>query len=52
MRPKELIKELTICMKNGLPVMLKGAPGVGKSDLVEQVAKLTKMDLESNHREG
>lgn len=49
MRPTELIKELVICMKAGLPVMLKGAPGVGKSDLVQQVSVITKMDLEINH---
>lgn len=32
-------------VKAGLPVLLKGAPGVGKTDLVTQVAKEVKYDL-------
>lgn len=45
MTPKRLIEVLTIKMKNGRPVLIKGAPGVGKSDIVARVAKTLKMDL-------
>ena len=36
-------------LKNGLPVMLKGAPGVGKTDIVYQVKEELKWDLIITH---
>lgn len=38
MRPKELKKFLLTAISNNLPILIKGAPGVGKSDIVAQVA--------------
>jgi len=49
MSPKELIPVLTKCMRAGLPVLIKGAPGIGKSDIVSQVAKKLKMNLIISH---
>lgn len=49
MKPKQLKKTLQECMKNKLPVLIKGAPGIGKSDIVTQVAKELKMDLIISH---
>jgi len=37
------------CVRNQLPILLVGAPGVGKSDLVEQVAAAEKVDLQISH---
>lgn len=36
-RPKEAIALLTRCMKVGRPAMLWGPPGIGKSDLIQQI---------------
>jgi len=49
MNAKDLKKVLIVAMKKRLPVLIKGAPGVGKSDIVEQVAKKLKMDLIISH---
>ncbi len=49
MSPKTLKSVLTQCMKAKLPVLIKGAPGVGKSDIVKQVAKRLKMNLVLTH---
>ena len=45
MTPKTLKKNLLTAMRNQLPILIKGAPGVGKSDIVTQVAKELKMNL-------
>jgi hypothetical protein len=49
MKPSILKHKLTKCMKGGLPVLLKGAPGVGKSDVVAQVAAELDMDVVLSH---
>jgi len=49
MNSTKLTNTLTKCIKNGLPVLIKGAPGIGKSDIVATVAKELKMDLVVMH---
>jgi len=49
MEPKKLKKTLIESIKAGLPVLIKGSPGVGKSDIVAQVAKKLKMNLVISH---
>ena len=49
MNAKQLKETLRKTVKAGLPVLIKGAPGVGKSDIVVQVAKELKMDLIISH---
>ena len=45
MNAKQLQETLKKAVKAGLPVLVKGAPGVGKSDIITQVAKELKYDL-------
>jgi len=45
MYPSQLITTLTKCVNNNLPVMLKGAPGIGKTDICNQVGNLTKREV-------
>jgi hypothetical protein len=49
MTPKTLKITLLAAMANGKSVLIKGAPGIGKSDIMEQVAKELKMDLIISH---
>ena len=49
MKPSHLKTNLLKCMKARLPVLIKGAPGVGKSDIVAQVAAELEMDLILSH---
>ncbi len=49
MSPKELKKTLLKTVQAGLPVLIKGAPGIGKSDIVMQVAAELKMKLLISH---
>lgn len=49
MSPKQLKTLLLTAMSNGKPVLIKGAPGVGKSDIVASVAKELKMKLIISH---
>lgn len=49
MNAKNLTTTLVTCMKNKLPVLIKGAPGIGKSDIVAQVAAKLKMDVILSH---
>lgn len=49
MRPNELKVRLAKCMKAQLPVLIKGAPGVGKSDIVHQVAADLNMNMVLSH---
>jgi hypothetical protein len=39
MRPSAVAQAINLCIDAGQPVMLHGSPGVGKSDVVRQVAK-------------
>ncbi|MCC5611005.1 ATP-binding protein [Nostoc sp. CHAB 5834] len=43
------IRVLTLCAKNNLPVIMSGAPGVGKSDIVALVAKNIEADCIISH---
>lgn len=43
------IRVLTLCAKNNLPVMMSGAPGVGKSDIVNLVTKSIDADIIISH---
>jgi hypothetical protein len=49
MNAKQLKTVLTKCTQNSLPVLIKGAPGMSKSDVVSQVAAELKMDLIISH---
>lgn len=49
MKLNEVVKVLSTCVKARLPVLLEGAPGVGKSDLTEQVAQATGCELLISH---
>lgn len=45
MRPKELKQFLKFSFKNNYPVLIKGSPGIGKTDVVEATTKKVKFDL-------
>jgi len=45
MKPSMLLPTLTTCAKNGEAVLIKGAPGVGKTDICNQVADNLKMNF-------
>lgn len=45
MRPSAAVKAVTLCVQNKQPIFLHGSPGVGKSDVVRQVAKQLGIDL-------
>lgn len=49
MRPTDVSNLLTATIKARYPVLLVGAPGVGKSDLVQQAADEAKADLITSH---
>lgn len=49
MKPSQLTKYLEFSMKNKLAVLIKGKPGIGKSDIVEQAAQNTGFDLIVDH---
>jgi hypothetical protein len=49
MTPKNLKKVLVTMVKDRAPILIVGAPGIGKSDIVNQVATETKMDLIIEH---
>jgi hypothetical protein len=55
MRPKQLAETLLFCITNKFPVLITGAPGIGKSDIVEQAvaaaatAMNTTVDLIISH---
>jgi hypothetical protein len=49
MSPKTMKDTLLKAMSAGLPVLIKGAPGIGKSDIVNQVANDLEMDLIISH---
>jgi len=49
MKPSELKALLTKTIPAGLPVLITGAPGIGKSDIVDQAAKAAGSDLILSH---
>lgn len=49
MNAKQLKSTMKVAVKAGLPMLIKGAPGVGKSDIIAQVAKELKYDLLISH---
>ena len=47
--PKELLQTLCATIPAKHPVLIKGAPGIGKSDIVDQACKLCNFDLIISH---
>lgn len=48
-RPKQLASILSKCITAQLPVLITGAPGVGKSEIVEQAARVVGADVVLSH---
>lgn len=49
MRPAHLTEYLHYGIQNHFPVLISGAPGIGKSDIVEQACKQANVDLIISH---
>lgn len=49
MTPKKMAEALQFCLTNSLPVLLKGKPGIGKSDIVSQACAATGHRLIISH---
>jgi hypothetical protein len=49
MKPIELSNLLTFAIKNNFPILIKGKPGIGKSDIVAGAAKEAKAKLIISH---
>lgn len=49
MKASELTSLLVFCVQNRFPVLIKGAPGIGKSDVVDQTAVAVDYDLIISH---
>jgi hypothetical protein len=49
MKPSELQELLKVCVPAGLPIMIKGAPGVGKSDIIAEACRELDCDLIIDH---
>lgn len=49
MKAKELKRFLRWGFENNYPILIKGAPGIGKTDIVESAAKKVKYDLMVMH---
>ncbi len=47
--PSLLAKSLDLAIKNGFPILVKGAPGIGKTDILVQACKDAKADLIIEH---
>lgn len=47
--PSQLVTLLVAAIEKRLPVLITGAPGVGKSDIVDQAAKLTGSEIILSH---
>jgi hypothetical protein len=47
--PSQLTELLSLYVPRGLPVLITGRPGIGKSDIVEKVAQLTDHELLISH---
>jgi len=49
MRPKLLLETIKFVIEHQLPILIKGAPGVGKSDIIAQACEATKTELIISH---
>jgi len=49
MKPQKLMQTITFAIKNNLPMMITGAPGVGKSDIVSQACMASEAELIISH---
>lgn len=49
MRPTELVTFATKAIEAGLPILVTGAPGIGKSDIIAQAAAAAGADLILSH---
>lgn len=49
MRPTILMESIAFAIKQGLPILIKGAPGVGKSDIVAQACEAAGAELIISH---
>lgn len=49
MRAKKLTQYLVFSLENNLPVLIKGAPGIGKSDIVNQACEKLNYELIISH---
>lgn len=49
MKPSELSNFLSTTLQARLPILIKGAPGIGKTDIVKQACKEAKADLIISH---
>lgn len=49
MKPSQLVTFLAAALKARLPVLITGAPGIGKSDIVAQATAAAKADLILSH---
>lgn len=49
MRAKQLKEAVKFSIKNKYPLLIKGAPGIGKTDIVSQACKETKTQLIISH---
>jgi len=49
MKPSDLKEALRIAIKNRLPLLIVGSPGIGKTDIVTQAANEENADLEVFH---
>lgn len=49
MRPNDLARAVAFAIKSKLPILIKGAPGIGKSDIVASACKEAGADLIISH---
>lgn len=49
MKPSQLTKLLAVAFQNGLKILIKGAPGIGKTDIVTAAAKSARANLVIMH---
>jgi len=49
MRPKLLLETIKFTIEHRLPLLIKGAPGIGKSDIIAQACEATNTELIISH---
>lgn len=49
MKPSQLRRTLAVAFENKLKILIKGAPGIGKTEIVQAAAKAAKADLVIMH---
>lgn len=49
MYAKQLMKAIKLCFENKQPLLISGAPGIGKSDIVAQASRELGYDLFIEH---